>query len=121
MCRRRVSVRGRHTLTRHLNYDSDIIWASQSSALLQTKVAHIVADSFRATHSAGGTVKCSEKSVPERFDFFATKPGEFATHAGVMHLQKMSPLTIAERNRAFRRTDYIREQHCRKCTVRLRM
>ncbi len=93
----------------------------QSGPNLETKVAHIVADSFRATHGTGGAIKRGKKSVSERPNFFATKPGEFATHTSVVHLQKMPPFTVAKRDRAFRRADYIGEQHCCERTVRLGM
>jgi hypothetical protein len=93
----------------------------QSGPNLETKVAHIVADSFRTTHGTGGAVKRGQKSVSERFNLLATKPGEFTTHAAVVHLQKTSPFTIAKRNRALRRANYICEQHCRKRTVRFGM
>src|SRR3977135_2367237 len=82
----------------------------QSGSNLQTKVAHIVADSFRATHGAGGTVKRSKKPISERFNLFAMKSHELATHTSVMHLQKMAPVAIAKRNRTFGRANYI-------CTV----
>jgi hypothetical protein len=93
----------------------------QSGPNLQTEVAHIVADSFRATHGTGGTIKRGKKSVSERSNFFATKSGEFATHTGVMHVHKMPPFTVAKRNRAFRRANYICEQHRRERAVRFGM
>src|SRR5712672_2209464 len=84
-----------------------VIWQNfdlacmQSRSNLQTKVAHVVADSFRATHGAGGAVKRSKKPISERFNLFAAKSHELATHTGVMHLQKMAPVAIAKGNRTF--------------------